>query len=475
MTTKEIPPKKNILFLVGCEPQLAYRIRIEAESLAKNNTVVLRGIRFFDESLSYEKQDGYEEHRTVPPLFLKGLFTFMMNFVRAALHYHCYGSLAIFLMLVTGGFILLLPIFGLILGCFIIKMSILAIKSIGKNIRSWWYNTSFMRLVGLLRTISRRSFAHFNDWYALQSSPDVIYLKDLDVLPAAVAIQLFTRSSIVYGCYEFYPHSIPNFPRWAVKILIGLERLLISKVSRIITVTPPMAQAIQKTYPIVNHPVIWVPNVDPVLSLPPFKKDPVLKKTIKGRRSFLYQGSFANERGIEELLQAWKYIDPTQGVLIIRGPHNIFREKYIEMAKALGIFDTSVVFLSPLVDRKECIVQSIQAALEVDVCLIPYLPVTLNNKNACPRKLSHFMHAGRMILCNDLDYVKSIVLEAKCGIVYDHKNIDTLVDAINLCIQDKNLVKRYQKNALTYARNHYNWEHYELKFLDSFLDETASN
>ncbi|MFW0778070.1 MAG: glycosyltransferase [Rickettsiales bacterium] len=538
--------KKELLFLVGCEPQLAYRIRIEAESLATQYNVTVRGIRFFKESPSEEERGEYTEYRTTPPPFLKGLLATLRHYYITAYEQHQYGHLIKTSLWLGVAAILMLPLLpfamlfyalktipmlclwiitlfrktrGYITGAvdgmkrFVIRaiqkvvfVTIRGIRFVERwsirltnkgfnfllriinffyrlelrisnslqsryrkrvhHIKNWLHNTNPIRLKNLLRIIGVRSMAHFNDWYDGKPSPDVLYVKDLETLPAAVAIQRFTGSKIIYGCYEFFPYSIPHFPRWGTAMLRFIERKLVKHVEHVVTVTPPMANAISQTYPFLKGRIHSIPNVDPTLSIPAVPADEELQERIAGRRSFLYQGSFANERGIEELLQAWKHIDPKRGVLIIRGGQNAFRSKYIAMAKSMDTYGKGVIFVPPLEDKKEPITQSILAAMEADICLIPYLPVTLNNKHACPRKLSHYMHAGRMIVSSNLTYVKEVIEEAECGLTYDPSNLQSLVDVINICIDDEVMVKRYQQNALAYAQQHYNWNHYEPLFLE---------
>ncbi len=583
--------KKALLFLVGCEPQLAYRIRIEAESLARHYDVTLRGSRFYKDSPAHESRPGYEEYRLPVQPFHKGLFncirhvlrltacrknylrmagfvlalgvvglvlspliivatvgvlagrwlprlslfaavcvrktlTFLMRTIRKVrsvatgffircpaaarralnrLNRHplqwlerglkrysrrpfSYVLLVLLKILRKAPAILLAPLYWFCrVACFLIGRSCDALAKLVvllhraetalsnatrkrylkalTGYRRWFYHTDAVRLIALFRTIFQRSFAQFDAWAKEPLNYDVVYVKDLDVLPAAVAIRYACGARLVYACYEFFPHSIPRFAPWCTASLAWFERCLVTAAERVITVTPQMADAIRKSYPVLAGKVSWIPNVDRIPEMPDMNKAMKLQDIIGGRRSFLYQGNFADERGIEELLQSWRHIDPAAGVLIIRGPHNAFREKYIEISKSNGTFGKGVVFTAPPESKKEDLIDSIIATREVDACLIPYLPVTINNKNCCPRKLSHYLHAGRMIISNRLEFVKETITKAQCGLVYDHKNLDNMIETFNTCINDVALIRRCQANALAYARNEYNWEHYEEQFL----------
>jgi glycosyltransferase involved in cell wall biosynthesis len=110
----------------------------------------------------------------------------------------------------------------------------------------------------------------------------------------------------------------------------------------------------------------------------------------------------------------------------------------------------------------------ISAAAEADVGIVPYLPLSINERLSCPNKLSQYMHAGLMIICNDLPYVKSVVAAADAGLSYTSKDISTLASAVESVVKDQKLLRRCQQNALRFARDDFNWQVHGKTFLDLY-------
>ncbi|MGH7059162.1 MAG: glycosyltransferase, partial [Stellaceae bacterium] len=82
----------------------------------------------------------------------------------------------------------------------------------------------------------------------------------------------------------------------------------------------------------------------------------------------------------------------------------------------------------------------------------------INDRLSCPNKLSQYLHAGLMVVTNNLPYVKSIVDEAEAGLAYDSARLNTLVDIVDRILADPELLHRCQCNALLFARRRFNWQ-----------------
>jgi len=178
-----------------------------------------------------------------------------------------------------------------------------------------------------------------------------------------------------------------------------------------------------------------------------------MTREARGRIKFLFQGRFARERGIEEMIQAWTQVDGGKAALFLRGPDNTWRQAAIEMARGLQLLDRSVYFLNPV--REDMLVP---AAAEADVGVIPYKPHIRNDRFACPNKLSQYLHAGLMVLANELPYVKSVLESAGAGVSYDSDNPSSLSAAVARILADRELLRRCRENALRYARETFNWQ-----------------
>ena len=173
----------------------------------------------------------------------------------------------------------------------------------------------------------------------------------------------------------------------------------------------------------------------------------------RGRIKFLFQGRFEDGRGIEELIHRWTQVDGEQAALFLRGPENASRQAAIELARRLQLLDKSVFFLDPVSED-----MLVAAAAEADIGVIPYKPLIRNDRFACPNKLSQYLHAGLMVVTNDLPYVKSVVQAADAGLSYDSSDPSSFAAIVNRIAGDRALIDRCRQNALKYARQSFNWQ-----------------
>ena len=67
---------------------------------------------------------------------------------------------------------------------------------------------------------------------------------------------------------------------------------------------------------------------------------------------------------------------------------------------------------------------------------MPYLPIAINERLACSNKLSQYLHAGLMVITNDLPYVKSVLEEAEAGLSYNGADVVRLAQAVTQVIND---------------------------------------
>src|SRR6266481_10190268 len=131
----------------------------------------------------------------------------------------------------------------------------------------------------------------------------------------------------------------------------------------------------------------------------------------------------------------------------------MWREAAIEKATQLGLLGRSVYFLEAV--RED---ELVAAAAEADIGVIPYKPLILNDRLSCPNKLSQYLHAGLMVLANDLPYVRSVLSEAEAGLFYNSADLDTLAAVVHRIVGDPELLSRNRANALRFACDRFNWQ-----------------
>ena len=166
---------------------------------------------------------------------------------------------------------------------------------------------------------------------------DVVYCHDLDSLLAGVLYRAkHAGVRVIYDSHEYWPHSNVEAMAFHVWSFTWYERLLIRRADAVLTVSDPLARELERVYKIGNVEVVpnaelWVDgagrrDVD----------DDEIEALTEGRVSFLFQGTFAPERGLEELILAWKGIDPARAALFLRGPDNASKRALRELAHEAG-------------------------------------------------------------------------------------------------------------------------------------------
>jgi glycosyltransferase involved in cell wall biosynthesis len=296
----------------------------------------------------------------------------------------------------------------------------------------------------------------------LPTKPDVVHCNDLDTLLVGILAKRKYGCRVIYDAHEFWPVA-DSLCRWIdTTFFAAVERLLIRKADAVVTVNPLLAEEIRRAYRLKQ--VFSVPNVEPwIESRPALGTAREMAALADGRVKFLFQGRFTLARGVEELIRGWVHVDAGKAALFLRGPDNMWRQQATALAAQLGVLGKSVYFLESVTED-----QLVPAAAEADVGLIPYLPLALNERLSCPNKLSQYLHAGLMVVANDLPYVRSVIDEAGAGMCYDSTNLVTLADVVHQVADNPEFLRRCRQNACRFARERFNWQNYGKTFLDLY-------
>lgn len=460
--------RPDILFAIGCNLDDIYRTRIEASCLAECGQVEVWDIGTYRESM---QENGYTRrtHALLPfrRMLSKTLPQAILTLIR-----HCRLSAACMLVLAE---ILLLP--ALLLPARSRPPSSSASPAtpaepharLKAQLRRWGlYNHA--KSVAFLVLLLRHAMTHYDAWLNQPKRYDILHIKDVDTLLFGALLKLHLGTRLIYNCYEFSRRSMPETPRWLSCIVGHYENSMTNTVDTVITVTPSMAEQLRQSLRLCI-PVHWVPNVDPLPQSTAGAPADTFAQA-NGRIIFYYQGTFSAERGFEELIAAWAQVKSPRAALFLRGPENENARHYRAMAERLGLLNTSLYFLPPIASSgKETLEKSLSYLAQADAGLILYDPACVNNKNACPRKLSHYLLAGKMLIATPMNYVASIIREAECGIVLPALSPETIAAAVNRIIADPALIARCQQNARTYAQQQYHWGCFKEHYLKAVLED----
>ncbi|GIK98114.1 MAG: hypothetical protein BroJett029_23230 [Alphaproteobacteria bacterium] len=293
-----------------------------------------------------------------------------------------------------------------------------------------------------------------------QHRPAVIYCNDLDTLLPGTLMSMASGARLVYDSHEYWPYSNVEALPFHVWFFQRFERALIRRADAVITVSDPLARTLESAYGV--REVHSIPNAEPwVGNLSTRTVAGELARLAAGRIGFLFQGSFAPQRGLEELVDAWANVDGRKAALFLRGPDNAWRQALATRAQRLGLLGTSVFVLQPV-----SVDELVTGATEADVGIIPYKPDSPAYRYACPNKLSQYMHAGIAILSNAIPYVAQQVESARCGLTYDSKDSSSIVTAVMRMAEHPTELADMKSAAREYGKTVFNWQVQSAKLPD---------
>ena len=306
--------------------------------------------------------------------------------------------------------------------------------------------------------------------YALQASgllwqhiidnglrPDIVYCHDLYALQAAVLLKRRTHCPVIYDSHEYFPYQAQGAAyertvRW-------YERALVREVDLYLTVSPQLAEELQSVYGVKQVHVF--PNVEPRPPTQPKVIPGEMHRLADGRLKILYQGSFAPQRGLEEIVADWSRVDGGRAALFLRGPPNSTLDGLKGLAQESGLLDKSIYVLPPVLER-----DLITAAAEADIGLIPYKNDQPSYRFACPNKLSQYIHASLAIISNNIPFVTQLLEEHGIGEVYDARQPGSFAGAVRSMYEDPKTLAACRAKAKALSNGDYTWEHYEPRLLD---------
>ena len=279
---------------------------------------------------------------------------------------------------------------------------------------------------------------------------DVIVAADLDTLPAGVALAEEYDVPLIYDAHEYWPYAFAQFRHWEIDFWSDLERSLLERVRMPLTVSPQLADVMSQRY---GRPFDCLPNCAPLGSERAVDLEAAL--AAQARREdviFLVQGIFGLQRGFEKLIGVWDRVDP-RAKLWLRGPDSPEKAATIALAQEKGVLNLGVFFPDAVAEA-----ELVAAARDADVGLVPYEPVSLNNRYCCPNKLSQYMAAGLPIICNELDFVKSVVVDNGLGSAVDFRDEAALVRTINAYARDRDSIPALSRKSQEVFKTSFNWQ-----------------
>jgi len=277
---------------------------------------------------------------------------------------------------------------------------------------------------------------------AKKQNAQIYCSNDFDTLLATIFAAGLDRT-IVYDSHELWPDMM-LVPEPVKAMARSIEKVLIKRADFVITVNEFIATELASRYSLNRVPQV-------VYNCP--RSDSVkLHKRRTRLKIALYQGLYAPERGLENVVKAADYLLPDIR-LVFRGYGAIEQE-----LRSLSTGRKNVRFEAPVKMSK-----LVSAATEADVGIIPNLPTNLNNYLVSPNKLFEYIQAGIPIVACDIPFLRKVILENDIGVLFDYRDPRSLGNALNRATRNDTL-NRQRANVASVAKK-FSWDAESTKLL----------
>ncbi len=296
-------------------------------------------------------------------------------------------------------------------------------------------------------------YAEFNVrlfFFLLSHRTNLLVSNDLDTLLPNFLISRIKHVPVVYDSHELFTETPEVINRPIIKgIWETLERLILPKLTDVITVNRSIADIFEAKYPI---RVKVIRNVPTRIRSQQFKSRKELGLP-ENTSILILQGAGINiQRGAEELVEAMQYIE--NAVLLIIGSGDVL-DSLKMIATRLGL-SNKVKFIGKL-PYTELMHYTANAnlGLTLDKDTNP------NYRYSLPNKLFDYIHAGIPILASPMVEIKRIIEQYGVGETIENHDPKHIAAKINGLIHGEGKAATYKANCKKAAQE-LCWEHEEL-------------
>jgi len=291
---------------------------------------------------------------------------------------------------------------------------------------------------------------------ALVLKPDIVHSHDLNALPISVAIARKLKIPIIYDAHEYETqvNGLVQGSLWQRSLSI-LEKYLIKKTNKVITVSESIANEYVRLYDI-EKPIL-------ILNCPPYKS--VKKNNLfclefnipNEHLIFLYQGVLSSGRGLLQLLEAFKELNDKAKHLVVMGDGEL-ETTVIKYAQE----NTNIHYKTAV--KPDGLLNWTSSA---DIGFSTIENTGLSDYYCLPNKLFEYLMAGLPVIVSNLYELKRIVHNYNLGWVLEEntaEHIKTLIESIK-----KDDVTLYQA-SISNAIEEFNWEKQEERLLKLYKE-----
>ncbi|MFV0139066.1 glycosyltransferase [Empedobacter falsenii] len=311
-------------------------------------------------------------------------------------------------------------------------------------------------LIEMNNQSTMKMYAEFN-WklfFTLFKKTDkktILLANDLDSLFPFYLVSKIKNRPLVFDSHEIFSElpSLQNRPK-TKKIWKTLEQFLLPKINHFYTVSDGYANWFHKEYG--ANPVVIrnVPNRTKLND----KQDFIffrLPENPTNDKILMYQGAINMSRGIDKMIEAFKYVENCQFWIAGEGPK---KAEYEQLVKNLNLTNR-IHFLGNIPPKT---LKTITPLADIGMSLEEDLG--LSYRYALPNKLFDFIQARVPILATNLPEIKKMVEEYNVGKVIINHEPKHLAETLQEILNEGK--RSYQEN-LAKAAKELCWENEEIK------------
>lgn len=277
----------------------------------------------------------------------------------------------------------------------------------------------------------RRSYPAFWRWAsnrAREVSADVYHAHDLDALWPAARAARHHDVPLVYDSHELFCEQSSLVQRPAIAFVWRqMERRLIHRAARVITVGTAIAQQLHQSYELSEAPTV-LRNV-------PLYKKPVANHDLRRLANIpescpliLYQGGFLTDNGLVEQIEAMHFVDESAHLVLLgSGPTE---QTLKDETHRLGLQDR--VHFVPRVPFQS--LHEVTCGADIGLCVIK--PTGRSFAWSMPNKLFEYMMAGLPVVGGDTPEIRRVLEETDAGIIVDPTEPRSVGATIDNLLQD---------------------------------------
>lgn len=300
--------------------------------------------------------------------------------------------------------------------------------------------------------------------YLLQTPAHIYHAYNELSLPACCLVAWLRRKPVIFEAYELVM-SDPLVRHWPLLRALAI-RVLHWMLSNGVVIITPSPGAIQPL-----HELYQAPGVVVLRNVPVYRK---VAKTDRLQRHLglppdtriaLYQGNFQKNRRLDILVQAARFLEPGNVIVLMGQDLEGTQEMLERLIAEEGVAD-KIKLLPPVAYR-----ELLDWTASADLGLILFAPdYSLNIRYCLPNKFFEYLMAGLPVLSSSLDILQDIISTHDVGQVTSSLAPGDIGTAINALLADRAALARMSQNALRVAQEEFNWDKEKLALIDLYQE-----